>query len=186
MKNITFILLSLFFFGISSCKKKGSSTPGISGTWKLANVSGTSSINLTTSTGASTVYSYEAGSSTLTETVTYPTSSTQSISIYQLVSEQWTFNNSGSYSLYEIYINSPGSSNLPDTTSTAGNWNYQSGNQSNLYLGNGISYILANVTNSNSYTVTSLSGSTLELTVSNSQNNSGAVTATDVTLTFTR
>jgi hypothetical protein len=188
MRKLTLLIFMLSMIAIASCKKKNSS-PSIVGVWSLSNVSGTSSYNLTASTGYTTTYTYSTSTGTLTETTTIPGTSSQTVSIYQLNTEVWTFNNKGAYTINEIYTNSPGSGNLADTSAVNGSWQYLSSAQPNdgVTLSGGISYILGNVASNTEYfTIQSLNGSTLELTYNSGQDNSGAISSTNVTFTFTR
>jgi hypothetical protein len=181
-------LLFIACLAIASCKKKGSSAPSIAGTWTLTNISGTQSYNLTSGTGFSATYSYASDSSILTETTTFPGSGAQSVSIYQLKKEQWTFSNSGAYAINEIFINTPGSGNPVDTSVVDGTWAYLGNARSSdsVNLSNGISFILSGITPGDSYTIQSLSNSTLQLSVVYSDTTGGALTASDVVYTFSR
>ena len=187
MKKINILVLLFYVSAFLSCKKSGSSTSAIIGAWRLTDISGTYSNNLTSSTGYTTTLSYNTDSSILTETSIVPGIASQNVSVVQLNSEVWSLNSNGTYTIKEIYTVSPGSSNLPDSSDAGGTWEFLSNTQVNngLLLGGGLPYILS-TGNDNIYTIEKLNASTLQLWINSSQYNAGATTSSDITLTFTR
>ena len=186
MKKSTILILIVYLFALASCKKH-SSAPAIVGIWAFTNVSGTSAYNLSSSTGASTTYSYNSDSKIITESTWYPAFSSTSVSTVQLTTEVWTLNGDGTFSINEVYINSPGSGNGPDTANSSGTWAYSSKADNGIILSGGSSYILTHITDTNEYTLQTLNSSTLELAAAyTTVNVLGDTQNTNVALTFTR
>jgi hypothetical protein len=184
MKKSTVFILIICLFAFAACKKH-SSAPAIVNAWVFTNVSGTSSYNLSSSTGA--LITYSCAGNIITESTWYPAFSSQSVSTYQLISEVWTLNGDGTFTINEIYITSPGSGNGPDTANSSGTWAYGSKADNTIILSGGSSYILTNITDTNEYTIQTANNSTLALTAAyTSVNIIGDTQKTNVTLTFTK
>ena len=186
MKKSTLLVFAFCVLVIASCKKNSGSGTLI-GTWALTNVSGTSSDNYTAATGESTTYVYNKDSSMLTETTYYPALSSQTVANIKVVSELWTFNSDSTFTANETYINNPATGNGTSTSDSSGKWAYTSKAHNGFVLLSGYPFILTNVTNTNEYTIQSVTGTTLQLTVINSAVNPlGNSVTSNVTLTFTR
>ena len=177
MKKLTIFSLALIF-AYTSCKKSTSTPPSIVGTWKITNISGTTVYKGSPGAEANTV-SYVYANSILTET--------NSANSYLIIinSELWSFNNDGSFGIYENYIADTTSVSTADTIT--GWWDYTSSTipNSNIVLRSlGTPNI---VPIGGAFLIQSVSNTQLVLTVDESNVSSTGVTnKKDFTLTFSR
>ena len=177
MKKLALFSMALIFI-YTSCKKSTPAPPSIVGTWKITNISGTTIYKGSPSAVANTV-NYVYTSPILTET------NSASSYLITINSELWSFNNDGSFGIYENYMADTTSVLTADTIT--GWWDYTSStipNSDILLRSLGTPNILPI---GGTFLIQSLSNTQLVLTVDESDISSTGVTnKKDFTLTFSR
>ncbi len=168
--------------------------PSIIGKWTLKNISGVVINNSSNNLVDTTTYTFDSTTNTITATdYRYnsnfnPPSTQYTVGTYQITTEVWTFNENGTYSINESYIQHVPSSDKTIINSCTGIWEYLSNTQINngFILTGGISSILSfNQYNGGTYAIQTINDSTMTLAFNYTQTaNSGYVYNTNITIAF--